>query len=150
MSSRSRSLLLVLLTLCAGILLGLLLGGRIAGKRFDTLREMVQPERVKQMMQRSLGPDAELNPELDSLLDAHARESARILHEHRMLMEARMDSLLLSLRPHLSPEQYQRLQRRLSAPPPPPVGRFRGEGPPPRVRRGQGRMRRQPPPGAGE
>ena len=111
MSSRTRSFLLLILIMAIGILLGILLGGRMYHKRMDHLRMFGHPDMIKHFMLDRLELDPDDCEELDSLLDAHARETSQLIRGHRELMKARMDSLLLELREHLGPEQYERLEK---------------------------------------
>ncbi len=111
MSPRTRSFLLLVLIMTIGILLGILLGGRLYHKRMDHLRMFGHPEMVKHFMLDRLELDPDDREELDSLLDAHARETSQLIRGHRELMKSRMDSLLRELREHLGPEQYERLEK---------------------------------------
>lgn len=137
-STRSRSLMALLLTLAIGLFLGAMIGGRLAARRMDSLRSMIHPEAMKNMMLHHIRPAPEQRAELDSILDVHASNSSRMILEHRLLMKDQLDSLMQQLKPQLDEDQWERLQRGLAP------GRRGPEGRPPGFGPGQGRGRHGP------
>jgi hypothetical protein len=123
MSPKLRAALALGLVLALGLGAGLLLGSRLAARRFATLNAMANPPHLVAMLHRHLDLDPEQEAVLDSLLDSQATLVGQRIREHRDLMREQMDSLLQALRPHLRDEQWQRLQNQLGKPP------RRGRGP---------------------
>jgi len=155
MKTTWRSALVLGGTLLLGAAIGLLAGGRLQERRLDAVGGLIRPDRLPRMLESAIGPlapgqEAELRQRLETIGAAlHQRMQA-----HRLEMRAYADSLLESLRPELSEEQWNALrerlgdlERRFDRPPPPgfgpgPGGRPDGPGPGP----GRGRHRPPPPP----
>jgi hypothetical protein len=136
MSPRTRSLLALGGTLLLGLALGILLGSRLAIQRFDRLERMAYPPHLLDLLHEDLQLDASQEVLVDSLLKSQASAIGQRMREHRLYMRGQMDSLLHSLKPHLSEEQWQRLKKGLARP---PRGRGPGWGPhPDRGRHGRG------------
>jgi len=123
MSPKLRAALALGLVLALGLGAGLLLGSRLAARRFATLNALANPPHLVAMLHRHLDLDSGQRAVLDSLLDAQGSQVSRRITEHRQLMREQMDSLLQALRPHLRADQWERLQDRLGKPP------RRGRGP---------------------
>jgi len=127
MSPRARSLAALGVTLALGIVLGLLLGGRLAARRFDRLAAMAYPPHLVALLHESLDLDGAQLAAVDSLLEAQGGAMSSRVLEHRRYMRQQLDSVLHSLRPHLRDEQWRRLQEHLAR----PQRRGPGWGPPP-------------------
>jgi hypothetical protein len=69
------------------------------------------------LLHESLELDAGQQNFVDSLLEAQAGLMSERMREHRRYLRGQVDSLLSALRPHLSEEQWARLQDQLAKPP---------------------------------
>jgi hypothetical protein len=123
MNPKLRGAIALGLTLALGLGAGLLLGSRLAARRFATLNALANPPHLVAMLHRHLDLDPGQQAVLDSLLEAQASQVSRRITEHRQLVREQMDSLLQALKPHLRDDQWERLQDRLGKPP------RRGRGP---------------------
>ena len=136
MTARTKSVLILAVTLVLGMILGALLFGSIQRHRFRHALSLAQPQHFAAALERALQPrdDAQraaIRAILDSL-DARLRSDRQ---ERAGVMRARLDSLAADLVPILSEDQRTRLRQHLAQHKgavrrPPPPGRRRPPPPP--------------------
>lgn len=139
MTNSVRAWVLLVVTLCLGITIGVLGGGAMQERRIRRLNDMRRPGGFVEHLQQVIRPtsDSQWNA-IRPIIETHARANEERRRSHDMAMRASLDSLKAQLEPMLAPDQRERLAR--FAP-----GR-RGDGPPMRDGRGP---RRGPPDGDG-
>lgn len=131
MSNSVRAWLLLVVTLCLGIAIGVLGGGALQDRRMRRVNDMRRPGGFIEHLQEVIRPtsDSQWNA-IRPLIEATAEGNATRRRSHDMAMRASLDSLKLALEPMLDAAQRERLARFV------PDRR----GPPP-FRRGPGRDR---------
>ncbi len=114
MSSNTKSILLLVVTLLLGIVIGVLLMGPLFRSRYHELGRMMHPERFGHMLVESIQPvdDDQLDRILE-LLDRRGEQLQEMIGRHRRDMAEALDSMLEELRPLLEDEQWERIQRRI-------------------------------------
>ena len=139
MSPSVRAWLLLIVTLCLGIAIGVLGGGALQDRRMRRVSDMRRPggfvERVEDVIRPT--SDSQWNA-IRPLIEAAAQANAERRRSHDGAMRASLDSLKVQLNPKLDAAQRERLARfvpdRRGPPPfgrPPSLGRDRDrEGPP--------------------
>lgn len=146
MSNSVRAWLLLVVTLCLGIAIGVLGGGALQDRRMQRVNDMRRPGGFVEHVQQVIRPtsDAQWNA-IRPLVQAAADANAERRRAHDGAMRASLDSLKTQLDPLLDAAQRERLARFVPdrrGPPPfrrgPGRGRDRGgppdDGPPPRDR----------------
>lgn len=113
-AARLRPALVLLGTLALGVLLGALLNGTLARQRFERIDRMRGREGFVQMMEGVVRPTSEAQREaIQPALEREAVRARALFQDFRTRMRANQDSLLMELRPHLTPEQLARVRERL-------------------------------------
>ena len=131
MSNAVRSWVLLVVTLCLGIAIGVLGGGALQDRRMRRVEDIRRPGGFVEHVQRVIRPtsDSQWNA-IRPLIEANADANAERRRAHDGAMRAALDSLRAQLYPLLDEAQRERLAR---------FGPDR-RGPPP-GRRGPGRNR---------
>jgi hypothetical protein len=146
MSNAVRSWVLLVVTLCLGIAIGVLGGGALQDRRMRRVDDIRRPGGFVEHVQRVIRPtsDSQWNA-IRPLIEANADANAERRRAHDGAMRASLDSLRAQLYPLLDEAQRERLARFVPDRRGPPPGR-RGpgrnrdrfgppdDGPPPRDR----------------
>ena len=112
MGVKSKSIIALISTLVLGVLIGaLLVGPLIARRHFDRVDAMRTREGFAQRMERIIEPGASQVAQVREILNRHAAQFDGIFTQHRLQMDALVDSMWQELRPILTAEQLQRLER---------------------------------------
>lgn len=136
LSPRTKSVLILLLTLLLGAVLGALVNAWLAHQRFDRLRSLRTEPGFIRVMERAIEPqDAAQQEAIRAVLEQTADRMNAIQRERREEMRALVDSMKAQLAPVLTERQMDRLEQRLrfgGPAPDVPFRRpgFRREGPP--------------------
>lgn len=141
MNAKSKSFLLLLITLLVGILLGFLLKTKIIDDRFEQMRGMKKPDGMLNMMINIIEPSEEQLKELKPILEKHQSRFDTVMIESQDKMKVLIDLLNEDLSKVITKEQMKRLHEHL---PPRNPGLDRREPP-----RGPGFEHREPPRGPG-
>jgi hypothetical protein len=111
MGVRSKSVIVLIVTLLLGVLIGtLLVGPLIARRHFDRVDAMRTREGFAQRMERIIEPDASQTVKVRQILTKHAAQFDGIFTQHRLQMDALVDSMWQELGPILTDEQRARLE----------------------------------------
>ena len=135
MTPRTRSYLLLGITLMVGVVLGALLVGAVGQFRAGRVEGMRGRDGFVRDIQRMIGPrDEAQRAKLRPIIEATAERNGQIMDAFNDQMRAALAELVAELEPHLDAEQMARLRRFADRPPPP--GSREGPGRrPPRKRR---------------
>ncbi len=126
MTDRTKSALLIVATLVIGMVLGSLVTGAIANRRFDSLAEA--RGRMSAFFADAIEPESEEQAEaIRKVLDGAAPRFKEIFEATRGEMKRLSDSVMAELDPILTDAQKERLEKRM---------RFRPRRPPPPGMRG--------------
>ena len=130
MKTKTRTLVILLVTLLMGMLIGSLLHGNVMKRRMEKhFRELRHPRGFISRMDDILELEGSQKEKIHEILKSHHK----LLDEHRSQLDAIVDSLKVDLRKHLTEEQIKKLEergprRRFPGGPP---GGPRGKGGPP-------------------
>ena len=117
MTSKSKSIAVVLCTLVLGMVMGALLFGAVQRHRLQIAMRLVRPERMIASIERVVQPvDEEQRRAIREVVRGTVEEMGQMHLEIRMQMRARMDSLEERLKPLLTEEQQRVLSVHLDAP----------------------------------
>lgn len=135
MTSRTRSYLLLGVTLLVGVVLGALLVGALGQFRAGRVEGMRGQDGFVRDIQRMIGPrDEAQRAELRPIIEATAERNGQIMNDFNDQMRAALAELMVELEPHLDDEQMARLRRFAHRPPPPGGREGPGRRPPPKRR----------------
>ncbi len=135
MSNSVRAWLLLVVTLCLGIAIGLLAGGALQERRMARVDNIRRPGGFVEHVREVIRPtsDSQWNA-IRPVIEATAEQNGRMRREHDGAMRATLDSLKARLDPMLDAAQRERFARFVPGRGGPP-GRFRpGRGGPGRGR----------------
>lgn len=138
MKTRSKSIIIILVTLLIGIAIGFEISEIMIKQRFNEFRRIREPKGFISIFDRIIKPDEKQKPIIDSIILKHHEHVSEIMSASRAQLDKQMDSLKISLKPYLTQVQmdrfnseitkmkkgFQLFRRRV----PPPDGR---QGPPP-------------------
>jgi hypothetical protein len=112
MSNSVRAWLLLVVTLCLGIAIGLLGSGALQDRRMRRVSDMRRPGGFVEQLQRVIRPnsDSQWNA-IRPLVEATDRANAERRRAHDVGMRASLDSLKTALAPLLDNAQRERLAR---------------------------------------
>lgn len=130
MSNSVRAWVLLVVTLCLGIAIGLLGGGALQERRMSRVNNLRRPGGFVEHVRRVIRPtsDSQWNA-IKPLIEATAEQNAGMRRLHDSAMRAALDSLKARLDPMLDAAQRERFAR---------FAPGRGEGPSGRFRPGRG------------
>ena len=135
MTPRSRSYLLLGITLLVGMVLGALLVGAVGQLRAGRAEGMRGRDGFVRDIQRMIRPrDAAQRAELRPIIEATAERNVQIMDNFNDQMRAALAELVTELEPHLDEEQMARLRRFADRPPGPGGPEGPGRRPPPKRR----------------
>ena len=110
MQAKTKSGLILGSTLLLGVLIGALLFGWFMR---DRMRHIPHPQHFSRRMERMIEPRDEAQREVvEEILERYQQQLRDIDMAHRETLRAHMDSVLAELRPVLSQQQFQRVERR--------------------------------------
>jgi hypothetical protein len=126
LSARTKSILILVLTLLLGGVLGAMLNGWLVHQRIDRLQRLRTEAGFTRMMERTIEPrDAAQRDQVRAILERTAGQVEAIQRQRRHEMRAVVDSMRTELRAVLTAEQMSRLERRLRFAEPPRILRGR-------------------------
>jgi uncharacterized membrane-anchored protein YhcB (DUF1043 family) len=134
MNTKAKVALIIIVTLVIGIVLGAMLNRAFLRHRIQRAFADRNPAGMVSFIERNIRPTPEQREQIREILEKHRKKSAEMREKYMMDMQAEFESMEAELNPILTPEQKNRLKRRLRGP-----WRDRGRFP---DRRGQ---RRKPP-----
>lgn len=130
MSNSVRAWVLLVVTLCLGIAIGLLGGGALQERRMARVNNLRRPGGFVDHVRAVIRPTSDSQwSTIKPLIEATAEQNAGMRRLHDRAMRAALDSLKARLDPMLDAAQRERFARFVPG---------RGEGPPGRFRPGRG------------
>jgi len=111
MNLRIKNSLIVVGTLMIGIVIGFLISGRLTELRMENMRQDFMEKGMERQLLRVIEPSPEQMQELRPIIDKYAEIRRESLIEHRQSQKQIFDDLEDELKPHLSQEQFLRLQQ---------------------------------------
>jgi len=148
--TKTKTFLIILITLIIGIAIGFEVSEILIRKRFDEFKNLRQPKGFVGIFENMIKPDENQKPILDSIILKFHKRINNTMAIVKMQMDKQIDSLSVELKPYLTKEQMDRFKNEMmrmkkSLPPDSMIkGPFSGpmkNGPPP------GFDRNGPPPG---
>lgn len=105
------TVLLILGFLLIGFVVGFLTNGWLLRQRLEPIREMRTEAGFVQTMSdvMQLSPEQKLHT--DSIFSQQFRKTQNLLREHRRTLKANMDSTLLLLKPYVTEQQLNELEK---------------------------------------
>lgn len=151
MKAKTKSFIIILVTLVIGIAIGFEISEILIKKRFDEFKKVGAPRGFVDMFENIIKPDNIQKPAIDSILLRFHKGVEKIRTASMAQMDKRIDSLITELKPHLTKEQIERFNNemmRIKRGGPQPLPMKNGL-PPEFMRKGHppDRMRDGPPPG---
>lgn len=113
MNAKSKSFLLLVITLFVGILFGFLLKTKIIDDRFEQMRGMRKPDGMLNMMIDRIEPNQEQLKELKPILEKHQKNFDAVMFESQGKIKLLIDSLDEDLSKIITKEQLERLHEHL-------------------------------------
>jgi hypothetical protein len=150
MKAKTKSFIIILVTLVIGIAIGFEISEILIKKRFDEFRNVGAPRGFVDMFDNIIKPDNTQKPLIDSILLQFHKKTDNIMSASRVQMDKQLDSLKAELKPHLTKEQIERFDNEINRIKKGPRSQPMKNGPPPEsMRKGPrpDRMREGPPPG---
>lgn len=111
MDLRIKNSLIVVGTLMIGIIIGFLISGRLTEMRMENMRQNFMERGMERQLMKVLKPSPEQMQELRPILDKYAEIRKESLIEHRQSQKQIFSDFEEELKPHLSQEQFLRLQQ---------------------------------------
>lgn len=133
MKPKTKSILIILVTLVIGIAIGFEISEIFAEKRFENFRRIREPKGFVRIFDEIIKPDKTQKPVIDSIVLKHHAQVDTLISLGRQQLQRQMDSLRIALKPHLTDEQMKNFDNHVE-----------------RMKRGQGAFRRRVPPPPGE
>jgi hypothetical protein len=136
MNLQIKSSLIIIGTLLLGIVLGTLISGMLAERRFQRIHSMMKPPQFAEELVEAIGPkDEPQRREIMAIINETDQKIQNMMHQSREEMHAAVDSLAAKLQPLLTVEQKARLEKHLGdrrhRPMEPPKEQFPGRRPQP-------------------
>jgi uncharacterized membrane-anchored protein YhcB (DUF1043 family) len=116
MNIKVKIALIIIVTLVIGIVLGAMLNRAIMRHRIQRAFADRNPVGMVSFMERNIQPAEEQREQIRDILEKHRKKSAEMREKFMMDMKAEFESLEAELDPILTPEQKNRLKRRLRGP----------------------------------
>lgn len=114
MNLQIKPTLIIIGTLLLGIVLGTLISGTLAERRFQRIRSMMKPPQFAEDLVEAIGPkDEQQRREIMAIIDETDQKIQNMMHQSREEMHAAIDSLAAKLQPILTDEQRARLEEHL-------------------------------------
>ncbi|WP_456424618.1 hypothetical protein [Rhodocaloribacter sp.] len=111
MNARTKSALILLVTLAVGILIGSLATSAVINHRIEQLAELRRPTGFSLMLERVIRPQDETQREqIRAILEEAGARMAELRRSHFSELKSIIDSTRARLDPILTPEQKQRLE----------------------------------------
>jgi hypothetical protein len=121
MNNAVRAWVLLVVTLCLGIAIGLLGGGALQDRRMARVNSMRGPSGFVEHVREVIQPTSDSQwTAIRPLVEATAEQSASLRRAHDIEMRANIDSLKARLEPMLDAAQRERFSRFVLRPPRPP------------------------------
>jgi uncharacterized membrane-anchored protein YhcB (DUF1043 family) len=116
MNTKVKVASIIIVTLVIGIVLGAMLNRAFLRHRIQRAFAERNPAGMIFFMERSIQPTEEQRVQIREILEKHRKKSAEMREKFMMDMQAEFESLEAELDPILTPEQKNRLKRRLRGP----------------------------------
>ncbi len=113
MTVRTKTTLIILVTLLIGIVIGAAGRGALAWYYFGRPPGPFDSDRVRHMLTRTIDPTPDQVEALDEILDRHSEKFMDLAAEHASVARTMADSMLAEIAPILSEDQMARLQEKL-------------------------------------
>jgi hypothetical protein len=116
MNTKVKVALIIIVTLIIGIVLGAMFNRAFMRHRIQKAFADRNPRGMVSFIERSIRPTPEQREQIRQILDKHRIKSAEMREKFMKDMRAEFESLEAELDPILTPEQKNRLKRRLRGP----------------------------------
>lgn len=116
MNIKVKIALIIIVTLVIGIVLGAMLNRAFLRHRIQRAFADRNPVGMVSFIERNIQPAEEQREQIRDILEKHRKKSAEMREKFMMDMKAEFESLEAELNPILTPEQKNRLKRRLHGP----------------------------------
>ncbi|GAB5519787.1 MAG: hypothetical protein RhofKO_20380 [Rhodothermales bacterium] len=114
MNAKTKSGLVLLTTLIAGLLIGGLAASAVMQYRLDHIRSLRKKQGFAEWMETVIEPTQAQQTEVHLILQGTGADLTAYYDSVRVQRRAIVDSMRVRLRPVLTPEQYQRLEDALT------------------------------------
>lgn len=111
MSFRLKNSLIIVATLILGIIIGFLVSGRFTKMRLDNMKQNFTDQGMNRHMMKVLQLSDDQMNEINPIFNKYAEIRRDQLFEHHELQQKIFEDFEEELRPHLSQDQIERLQR---------------------------------------
>ena len=116
MNTKVKIALIIIVTLVIGIVLGAMLNRAFLRHRIQRAFADRNPVGMVSFIERNIRPTEEQREQIRVILEKHRKNSADMREKFMKEMQAEFESLEAELDPILTPEQKNRLKRRLRGP----------------------------------
>jgi len=116
MNTKVKIALIIIVTLVMGIVLGAMLNRAFLRHRIQRAFADRNPTGMVSFIERNIRPTPEQREQITKILEKHRKKSAEMREKFMMEMQAEFESLEAELDPILTPEQKNRLKRRMRGP----------------------------------
>ncbi len=116
MNTRVKIALIIIVTLALGIVLGAMINRAFMRHRIQRAFADRNPLGMVSFIERNIRPTPDQREQIREILEKHRKKSAEIREKFMIDMRAEFESLEAELDPILTPEQKDRLKRRLRGP----------------------------------
>lgn len=114
MSTRTKTIVVIIATLLIGIAIGALATGALREKRAKHIEAMLPGQRFLRVMERIIQPTPEQRATIEGILKKRSDQIGALNEEYQGEIRAVLDSLHSELDAVLTPEQKSRLEKRLA------------------------------------
>ncbi|MEM1095540.1 MAG: hypothetical protein AAGJ10_13145 [Bacteroidota bacterium] len=114
MTAKTKSGLVLLTTLVAGLLIGALATSAIMQYRLDHLRSLRRTQGFSEWMHTVIVPTADQHEEVERILELTGTELTTYYDSVRVQRRAILDSMRVRLRPVLTSAQFQEMEEALT------------------------------------
>ncbi len=115
MTTKSKSMIVILSTLLLGMIIGLLLGGAIRHRKKTDFDQMPRSDRFNHSMRRIIRPTEKQKAAMDKILKSRYGQIGELRENFEEEIYAVYDSLKTDLDALLTDKQRKRLERRLAS-----------------------------------
>jgi hypothetical protein len=116
MNTKVKVALIIIVTLIIGIMLGAALNRAFVRHRIQRAFADRNPRGMVSFIERNIRPTPDQREKIREILEKHRKKTADMREKFMMDMQAEFESLEAELDPILTPEQKNRLKRRLLSP----------------------------------
>lgn len=113
MNTKAKVALIIIVTLVIGIVLGAMLNRAFLRNRIQRAFADRNPTGMVSFIERNIRPTPEQREQIREILEKHRKKSVEMREKFMMDMQAEFESMEAELDPILTPEQKNRLKRRL-------------------------------------